>query len=362
MKLSAGETKNQLLKRSLKVVGDTRKGAQVTITREYDAMQWLALVSKVADALASKDRPLFCVQVRRNGVIVGMVDKQLTPLFLDAVRFAPTYVKKYYPYHYFDPRVEVFFRMLSDDPLVKECVNTDLINLTAENATKICAHLNQFVALYQEEISSPSFRVLVKRCANRSWKNCREMERYVEKLFERRSRLLVVRVDFYYPSVVKDGELNGITVTVEKLKKDRERYERRLKRGKLGVSLMGYCWKLEYGLTKGFHYHWLFFFDGAVVREDITLGRMIGEEWEKMQGGEGLYWNCNAFKDKYIDLGIGMVSHYDQERRFGLRKAIAYLTKPDYHLCLKEVDVGRTFGKGLVKARRNEGRGRPRVY
>jgi len=361
MRINANQMKRRLQERSMKIVGDAPKATLTTITHEIDAVAWIDHVTKLSDVLKSTDSTLFHVQMRRSGGCDVVGDDRIAQPVIYAIERAPDYIKKYYPYHDFDPRLEVFFRMLSENPIVKECVRTGLRALSQENATLICDHLNRFVASFRTEVTSVSFKILSLRCKRRALKVQREMVRYVERLFSRCSRLLVVRVDTYYPSVWKDGEPNGITVQPDKLRKDRERFIRKLNSVKFAANKVGHCWKLEYGLTKGFHYHWLFFFDGAKVREDVTIGKLTGKTWENLQKGEGLYWNCNAFKDKYIDLGIGMVSHFDQERRLGLRKAIAYLTKPDYHLCLKEVDVGRTFGKGLIKARPKEVRGRPRV-
>lgn len=362
MRLNANEVKRQLAERSMKVVGDVPKTSLRTITHELDAVNWIDQVRWVSDALKKTDTTLFQVLKRRDGGYDVGENGYIAESVIRAIDNAPDFIKKYYPYHEFDPRVEVFFRMLSEDPLVKEYLRTGLRGFSEENATQICDHLNRFVSSFRTEVVSTSFRILSYRCMRRALKVLREMERYVERLFSRCSRLLVVRVDLYYPSVQKDGELNGINVPPDRLRKDRARFIRKLSSEKFATNKLGHCWKLEYGLTKGFHYHWFFFFDGAKVREDITIARLIGQTWEKMQDKEGLYWNCNAAKDKYVDLGIGMISHFDKERRFGLHKAIAYLTKPDYHLCLKEVDVGRTFGKGQIKARPKETRGRPRVF
>lgn len=361
MQVSEGDMLTYLRRKALKIVGDADDLPKVTITREYDAIDWITSVSVMAKALVSKDETVFrTARGRYAGWAVVYNSGGVAALLVSAIRCAPEFVKKHYPYHRFDPRVEVFFRMLSHDPLVKSCVKSGMQGLSQENAEMICEHLNHFVTEYRAELCSERFRLLTKRCARNADKISREVNRSVAMQFVRCSRILVVRVDLYYPSEDSEVALTGVTVSADRLRRDRSRFLRTLKRCKFSIHLLGYCWKLEYGLKKGFHYHWLFFFDGASVREDITIGRLIGQTWEGIAGGAGLYWNCNAFKDKYTDLGIGMVSHSDEKKRLGLCKAVAYLTKPDYHLYLKEQDVGRTFGKSIIKARPHSARGRPR--
>ena len=81
-------------------------------------------------------------------------------------------------------------------------------------------------------------------------------------------------------------------------------------RGKstLFANLKGYIWKLEWGPGKGIHYHLIFFFDGSQVLKDAYLAQQIGKYWtEVITKGSGLYWNCNASKDQYRELGIGVI-------------------------------------------------------
>ena len=360
MRLTKREVNSYLLRNTVKVVNDQEGVPTPTITRDYDAVTWITGVSDMADALVSRDEALFRVFKTRNGTWSVCYGEGVATRLINAIRYAPAFVKKHYPYHSFDPRVEVFFHLLGLDPLVKECVESGMRGLSEERATRICDHLNDFVTACRTELRSDLFQEQTRRCLRNALKTDRSGNHYVSQLFVRCSRMLVVRVDLYYPSEESGGRYSGLTVNADSLRRDRERFVRMLKRSSFWAHQLGYCWKLEYGLKKGFHYHWLFFFNGARVREDVTIGQLIGQVWESILGGTGLYWNCNAFKDKYTDLGIGMVSASDTTRRFGLRKAIAYLTKPDYHLRLSAPQIERTFGKGILKARMPSRRGRPR--
>ncbi|MNF98191.1 hypothetical protein D3C84_810450 [compost metagenome] len=109
-------------------------------------------------------------------------------------------------------------------------------------------------------------------------------------------------------------------------------------------DMVGYIWKLEHGPEKGFHYHVMFFFDGAKVREDITKAIQIGRYWTNVvTRGRGLYYNCNAAKRIYKSCGIGMVDHTNVQMRQGLQNAVVYLTKTDLYMKLQ------TEGRGMGK-------------
>ena len=104
----------------------------------------------------------------------------------------------------------------------------------------------------------------------------------------------------------------------------------------------------------------LFFFDGSKVREDVTLGKGIGDYWrDEVTQGKGVYYNCNARKQDYDSCGLGMVSCYDKIKRAALVESVAsYLVKPDDLAQLMVPERGRVFGKGLVPEKSAAGRPR----
>ncbi|WP_255587569.1 YagK/YfjJ domain-containing protein [Deefgea piscis] len=188
----------------------------------------------------------------------------------------------------------------------------------------------------------------------------RSTKTYIEYLFERYARLLVIRLDF------------GFRVGSE-LRSDllqcRECFQRMLnnrEHNSLFKNQVGYIWRLEYGEKKGWHYHCIFFFDGSKSRQDITLGDEIGSYWmNAITKGQGTYWNCNRHKERYElfkTLGVGMVYYKDELKREKLLQAAAYLCKIDQFLrqALPEgVEGVRTFGRGEISSRAAN-QGRPR--
>lgn len=97
-------------------------------------------------------------------------------------------------------------------------------------------------------------------------------------------------------------------------------------------SNLGHAVKLEYGLQKGAHMHVLLLFNGAMVRQDVTIAKLIGEHWSKVvTGGMGVYFNCNAapYKNRFSYCGVGVFNKLDEATVAGFQAVADYITKPD---------------------------------
>jgi len=97
-------------------------------------------------------------------------------------------------------------------------------------------------------------------------------------------------------------------------------------------SNLGHVVKLEYGLQKGAHMHVLLLFNGAMVRQDVTIAKLIGEHWSKVvTGGMGVYFNCNAapYKNRFSYCGVGVFNKLDEATVAGFQAVADYITKPD---------------------------------
>lgn len=97
-------------------------------------------------------------------------------------------------------------------------------------------------------------------------------------------------------------------------------------------SYLRYVVKLEYGLQKGAHMHVLMLFNGAMVRQDVTIAKLIGEHWSNVvTGGMGVYFNCNAapYKSRFSYCGVGVFNKLDEATVAGFQAVADYITKPD---------------------------------
>ena len=195
-------------------------------------------------------------------------------------------------------------------------------------------------------------------------KNYQSMCQYINNLFSRYARLLVIRLDLGYRKDVDIRYMteNEVYAAYWQAKTDKEHLFNNTRTNQIFDNMVGYIWRLEYGIDKGFHYHCIFFFDGSKVQQDINIADMIGMYWQNViTQGRGLYHNCNRHKKKYGKCGIGMINYYDEVLINNLKLAAQYLVKPDEHLSafMNAMNIGRTFGRGIIQEK-TETRGRPR--
>jgi len=252
--------------------------------------------------------------------------------------------------HQFEPYIDMAFNQIVKFGLSQEyLIPRGLVHI--EEAKANAQQLNKCVDAIRQEAKSKQFESTLSSYRRSSNKNYKGLTKYVDALFERYSRLLVLRVDLSYSK-------EHSQTTQNQAKRDREHLFQNARSNNLFKDMVGYIWKLEHGPEKGFHYHVMFFFDGSKAREDITRAALIGRYWaENITQGRGLYFNCNAVKHNYKSCGIGMVDHTDGEMREGLRRAVVYLTKTDLYMKLQT--EGRSMGR-MNNPSPKDPRGRPR--
>jgi hypothetical protein len=164
------------------------------------------------------------------------------------------------------------------------------------------------------------------------------------------SKLLVLRLDLeYYSEWGPRSGFTGQEISFEEATKHRDRFLEYLRKGPFSEHLKAYIWKLEYGLEKGYHFHWAIFLDGQKVREDITIGDLMGEHWKSaVTDGKGMFFNVNRKKGDFTEPGIGMLARGDDTMWKAAGKALRYLTKVDLYVRFLAPDRSRTFGAGGV--------------
>lgn len=166
---------------------------------------------------------------------------------------------------------------------------------------------------------------------------------YVNRVLERYSRTVVVRVDLHY--------LTGAhaRLRIEHVFKDLDGLIRARERDPIFQHETGYICSVEQGDARGYHVHAAFFFNGAEVRSDFYKAQQIGELWEQLTAGRGYYYSCNAEKDQYGDeVGIGTIRRDDIQARTKVVKAMHYLTKDTQYLHLKPARA-KAFRTGCIR-------------
>jgi hypothetical protein len=155
---------------------------------------------------------------------------------------------------------------------------------------------------------------------------------YVDALFRKRARLLVLRFDLGY----KNPDANNIDI--EDMQKDLFHLLRNMRHNRLFAFKMGHILKLEYGFGKGIHCHVVIFLDGTKRNNSshVYFAEEMGKYWvDFVTKGRGNYWNVNATADHYDKLGrlgIGPINWNEWVKRDNLNEyVIGYLCKMDQY-------------------------------
>jgi hypothetical protein len=276
-------------------------------------------------------------------------DQNINPQSYDLLlklREQKTIIQDSFALNTFSPYVNLFF---------------DVVNIAREeNYSNV-----EFLTHLRKDVIGDQFRKEIQQKRKAISKNKQSLLRYIESLFEYRSRLLVLRMDFSYQkdtggffTTSDEQRIDLIFGTKDKdllekwsieVREQRNLLIKQLKK-KYKKDLVGYVWKLEYGADKTFHYHMIFFLDESKHHQDIKIAESIGEIWKKeITNGKGIYWNCNAKKkhfEKNGRIATGKIKHDDKKLRENLNIMASYLTKPDYFVKLALSNDARTFGKG----------------
>ncbi len=234
---------------------------------------------------------------------------------------------------------------------------------------KFAGYDNNKVMIFNELIneirklsSSKEFKEQENLLISRARQNLSSSKRYVDKLLDCYSKLLVLRIDLSYQSKL------ALSITEVEARSDLQHFFNNRRNNKLFRAWVGYIAKLEYGVCRGYHFHLLIFMNGQLVQKDEHIARQIGEYWiNGITGGRGLFFNCNAkvFCNGvygYKRVGIGMINHFDAEKRSILiHDVVSYLCKKEQFIRTRAGDTrSRVFSTGGLPRQRISNAGRPR--
>lgn len=254
----------------------------------------------------------------------------------------------------YSPEVELFFGSGAACGWVYEGEMSPM-DLCRDGVT-MAEKFNELIVMIKQGLQSKRFKRDVRYREGKQKRNYDSAMKYVDALFACYARLLVIRVDLGYPY---DPDLHANT-KLDVFQKDMKRFKRRMNIDPIFKDMAGFIFKMEYGLSKGHHLHCMFFFDGSKVMKDKYIAQKIGELWTKITGHRGGFFNCNWVKESYKFLGIGMVNHYESEKRRNLGLALSYLFKAEQFLFYRYKKKARGFFKGDMPKCGGSRQGRPR--
>lgn len=339
-------------------------GDEYTLRRYFERLEDFAL--KLS---SSKDAPI-CQSVDRKGRVIARLTK-IGAVAQDLCGNYDSEVLRFYERHEFSPRLAVMLGAMK-----KWSGEIRLGPLRTGEVGGVT--VTPIECLFKEIRRALKSRKVVdaiknhRRMERQNFRSCWDYVRW--QLEDKRSRLLILRLDLYYRAFARDW---GASIDAQEI---HSRFLRALREDRIIKDVIGSISKREVGVDRGVHYHMLVAVDGHRHRDAANLTRMLGEHWIAICGNDAdasfpkaAYFNCYTLKDEYEYNCIGLVRQSDKIMMKGLEIAIRYMCKETCHLRPGVVEIQgkdgkaingkigkRNLRKGIVKKRQGKKRGAPR--
>ena len=182
-------------------------------------------------------------------------------------------------------------------------------------------------------------------------KNREKAIEYAELLLEHYSKSLVVRVDLSY------RQEKRTFIDILDFRKDvRKLLDRLQDRDRHFKGLHGYIFALEQGAQKGYHAHFLLFYNGSQLKADRHIADSVIKTWKKITDDTGIGYTSNSkeSRDSYKATGndaLGCFNRGDIAKKNKILNMVRYFAKPDKteQRLLVRVKNMQSFGHGKFK-------------
>jgi len=221
---------------------------------------------------------------------------------------------------------------------------------------------NRLVDEIRKAGKTVAFKKKGYREAARLTRNETSLRRYVDALFQVRSRLILIRLDLKYRKAFKAD------ISFEKARADLDHLLANMRsKSSLFGDLEGYIWRLECGQEGGHHFHVILFFNNDHFQNDSYRGELIKRYWEDViTSGRGECFNCNRsnHKQRFSSdrLAIGRVEASNTNKRASVDRMLHYLCKSEQQIQVMPSKRARTMGRGEMPQVKTVAKlGRPRA-
>lgn len=353
------EIRNALLE-STYSYAEANEQVSVVITKEHDYALAVWNIDRMVEKIIKTKGVLFEKSKGKNQNFFNINRTPLGEKFLLSLKTDISAIRE----HFNQNSISIFFNLFAD--AIEHHNLRERMVLTGfwldDEVTECIKALNDCIYTIRSEAKKPEFIFVIRKFQRRSDKNFKSLNQYFYNMFQCHSKILIVRLDLGYRKPNSWLSDHNPVVGYQEAKRHREMYLKKLRNHRLFEHLVGYAWRMEYGLLKGYHYHMVLMFNGHQLREDIALAKRCGQLWQdNVTEGHGLYFNCNAQKNLYKTRGVGLIHYADQSAMEGIKKIANYLTKLDHFIQLNPHNKDRTFGKGEVPKQPKIKTGRPRL-
>lgn len=292
--------------------------------------------------IAQSDIPASDSQVTR----AGLTRKYLTKIG-DKLKSAFKNLSRLEEVFEHSPHIELFIDCLKEVGINRQegesTTITKLSKLRYQDEYKL---FDEIIFLIRSKSKQNEFKRKLTLSREKVNRRMIQAESHLNKIFQKRSKVLAVRVDLSYR---KDPNLD---LQLDRIKSDLKKLlNNRRNKKSIFSDLLGYIWKIESGINRGLHLHCIFFYDGHRHKKDTYFGHEIGRYWSQVvtKEGNGCFFNCNSNKRKYDQVGIGMILRDDIEKRsILLNRVVSYLAKSDTVISAKVLKGQKCFSVGQV--------------
>jgi hypothetical protein len=189
-----------------------------------------------------------------------------------------------------------------------------------------------------------------------------EYTSFVQALFNAHSRIVVLRIDLEYQKAI------ARTVSLSEALDDLDHLVTNMRNNAMFDHMVGYIFKVEYGVDRGIHIHSVLFFNGSLRNGANHIGhaKQIGEYWQnKITLGRGTYWNVNAnielYRQKGI-CGIGLIYWHECDLQANLLDMVIHYVCKEQQMIRSDAEPYRKIIRKQHSPKINEfRRGRPRA-
>ncbi|VTU31047.1 hypothetical protein SRS16CHR_04800 [Variovorax sp. SRS16] len=325
------------------VVGESR----LVLTDETTAAKNVQIVAFAVRDACRHDNELFKLKHRNNGLHTIESTREGAKILRAVTQQLPA-IEELIPDNVFIPFVEQLRKQLNLNPELRE-IPANLRGVIGHEAVMVHQWLTELVQTLRSNIRCENFQRELHNRSKQTQKNHREGIRYIDRIFKKCSKVVVIRLDLVTGG--ESPENRGITQTVD-LKQARAEFAKFLRHLRETFPLLGYLRELEYGLHTGYHFHMLIFVNGRLKRDGVRIAQSLGEHWKNViTEGRGRYWNCNDRPKDYERFALGMTLRKDLlKRKVLIDKVLDYLTRKRFWMRLE--GVKKTFGKGQLESSR----------
>lgn len=359
--LTEGERVHERMAKGMR---HTLEGKAV-ITEEHDWLMCLAKLERTAKRLACTDEPIVVTQRQRNRVALKLtpLGQDVRHLVLDAVplveRADRGFILKGRSFHKADgtvggviPNEPFMFTRAIPNPhitvMLRACMRianrlsgyltSEMANVNELNVRAAYEHAARFV---RRVCKSRRFQTVLENHRRSAKKNLKSCLDYVTSLFEKHSKLLVMRVDLYIHPEHREWSASAHAEHCI------GQFLRAMREGRIiDPDVQGWIVKREGGLYRGIHFHLMVFLDGHKHQDGYVYSQQLGEAWvRRFSDGKGTFFNCWALRKKYIHNALGVVHVSDRAMLTGIKVALEYMVKED---CALETGRSRNLRRGVL--------------